>query len=175
MFLGQNPSGPEEKTERGELFPPPVPCMQNDSACRRRNLQVKQRKNMQGERAYLARRRRRFAGAAVAWLVDGGSGRCCGGSNGGERDLFLVAFSSVFFFVFGFGFFVFGLFLLSPLFRALSLFSFLSPAFFLLPLSPLRYFSPPSPSSVLSIYRKQNGAGMPFVSAPSITQRLVGH
>ncbi|KAJ6974262.1 hypothetical protein NC653_030376 [Populus alba x Populus x berolinensis] len=32
-------------------------------------------------------------GAAVAWLAYGDSGRCCGGSNGGERDLFSVAFS----------------------------------------------------------------------------------
>ena len=139
MFLGQNPSGPEEKTERGELFPPPVPCMQYDSACRRRNLQVKQRKNVQGERAYLARRRQRFAGAAVAWLVDGGSGRCCGGSKGGERDLFSVAFSSVFFLFSG----SVSLFLVCscyPLSFVRYLSSPFSPAFFLLPLSPLRSF-----------------------------------
>ena len=45
-------------------------------------------------------------GAAVAWLVNGGSGRRCGGSNDGERDLFSVALFG-FFSVFGFGFFVF--------------------------------------------------------------------
>ena len=81
---------------------------------------------------------------------------------------FLVAVCSRFGFgFFGFGFLLLGLFLLFSLSsgRSLSLSLFGSLGFFFSPLS-LR---------VLSIYRKRNGAGMTFASAPSITQRLVGH
>ena len=59
--------------------------------------------------------------------------------------------------VLGFGFLPSGLLL----FSLLSLSSGLSPSF--------------SSALFLSIYRTQNGAGTTFVSAPSITQRLVGH
>ena len=76
--------------------------------------------------------------------------------------IFLVRF----WFLFCFGFLLLGLFLFFSLSsgRSLSLSLFGSLGFFFSPLS-LR---------VLSIYRKRNGAGMTFASAPSITQRLVG-
>ena len=101
-------------------------------------------------------------GAAVAWLVDGGSGRCCGGSNGGERDLFSVAFSSVFSLFFGFGFFVFGLFLLShSLLLVLSLLPLSSGlSLFLSGLLP-----PPRFSSVSSVFIGEEKT-VPFASAP---------
>ena len=109
-------------------------------------------------------------GAAMAWLVDGGSGRCCGGLNGGERDLFSVAFSSVCFSVFGFDFFVFGL---VPVFPSLSLSCVPSLLLSLSSLSPISLlrslkFRPPLSPSV-SPFIEKNGASMPFVSAPSIT------
>ena len=169
MFLGQNLSGPEEKNKkrtRGGIIFPLVPCMQNHSACRRQNL-VKE--EMQGrERTWrgvdgglLAGLRWRGSWTAapdgVAVLVDGG-----------ER------------------------FPLSPVFfrsRCSSLrqsfpstvsvslcFRFVCA----LPLSFARSFSSPSifgsPSLLrsLSIYREEKETGVPFASAPSITQRLVG-
>ena len=43
-------------------------------------------KTMQGKRTLPGVEEAVAGGAAVAWLAYGGSGRCCGGSNGGERD-----------------------------------------------------------------------------------------
>ena len=57
---------------------------------------------MQGVRTLLGVEEAVAGGAAVAWLAYGGSGRCCGGSNGGERDFSLFCvFVSFFPFVFG--------------------------------------------------------------------------
>ena len=108
------------------IFLPPARLLH--ATCRRRNCN--QNKGNAGGRACTWRGGGVAGGAAVAWLLDGGSGRCCGGLNGGERDSFLVVFSSVFFSVFGFDFLALGLFLFSPLSRALSLSSSLSPALF---------------------------------------------
>ena len=78
-------------------------------------------------------------GRACTWRGGGGRWWRCGGVARGRRlravlwrferrreRLIFSGFLPRLFFVFGFGFFVFGLFLLSPLFRALFLFS-LSP------------------------------------------------
>ena len=101
-------------------------------------------------------------GAAVAWLVDGGSGRRRCGCSVCSLSLFpSPCFGSVFlflfFFVFGFGFSI--LFSLSPA-CSLSLFGLLSHPLFLQKKSVLL-----SPSVSPFIEKKKHGAGMLFVRA----------
>ena len=134
--------------------------MQQDYACRRRTFKT----DVGGE-------------ADVTWRGGGGRWWCCGGVARVRRLLAVLwrrEFSSFpFLFVLS-GFLLFGLFSLFSV--SVSLFSVCSCS----PLSFVRYFSSPSllgSSSLLrslSIYRGKKGAGVPFASAPSITQRLVG-
>ena len=177
--LGQNPSGPYtclwartrlaqkrkiKNEEGGNYFPPPSP------ACRIRRQNLGKEKKRRGESVPGA------AWTVVCW-------RGCGGVARGRRLrtallLFLTVAKNFFLLPF-------------PLFFSFSVyqsrfafcFRFRFPSFwFVFVLPSLSIFGSfffslfsPSPSSVFSIYRQQNGAGMPFVSAPSITQRLVGH
>ena len=140
----------KRKRNRGNYFPP-RPLLAERFCMQETKFISKTKKKCAGGESVPG-----VAETTVCW-------RCGGGSNGGERDLFSVAFSSVFSLFSG----SVSLFLVCscyPLSFVRYLSSPFSPAFFFLSLSPLRYFSPLSPSSVLSIY-----------SAPSITQRLVGH
>ena len=184
--MGQNPSGPytcfwartrlalKRKRNGGNYFPP-CPLHAERFCMQEMKFTSKPKKKCAGGESVPG-----AAETTVCW-------RCGGVARG--RWLWAVLWrfkrrrERLVFGGFLFGFFLFSgsvsLFLVCscyPLSFVRYLSSPFSPAFFLLPLSPLRsFFSLLSPSSVLSIYRKQNGAGMPFVSAPSITQRLVGH
>ena len=106
-MLGQNRSGPGEKTEtgRGINFPLPYSCMQRNYICRRITFPfffLFKTKRCRGERGrYLARRRRSLVEAdggvvaygrrlrAALWLFP----------RGGERERVLVLFPSPLFFV----------------------------------------------------------------------------
>ena len=91
----------------------------------------------------------------MAWLVDGGSGRCCGGLNGGERDLVSMAFLFGLFLCFRVQFLCFRFSSSIPfsLSRACSSLSPLSPVF------SLEYFSASFLSPLVSSFIAKNGAG----------------
>ena len=91
----------------------------------------------------------------MAWLVDGGSGRCCGGLNGGERDLVSMAF------LFGL-FLCFRVQLLCFRFSSSIPFSLSRACSSLSPLSLvfcLEFFSTPFLSPLVSSFIAKNGAG----------------
>ena len=103
--LGQHRAGPAWAAQRGgELFFSP-PTRLLHATCRRRKMQTKKRKEKAGGGGVPGVEEAVDGGAAVAWLVDGGSGRRRCGCSVCSLSLFpSPCFGSVFLFFFFFCF-----------------------------------------------------------------------